>query len=365
MYPRNFWYVVAMQHEVAAGQLFARTILNEPVVLYRRSDGSVTALQDRCIHRRVSLSLGTIVGDEVQCGYHGLRFAADGQCTSIPNQRSIPPRACIRSYPVVERDGFVWIWPGASELARESEIPDFSDVCSSSDYVGRPAEALRVGAPMLFNIENVLDLSHVTFVHQKTVGTPEVAMTAPEVTITDSYVEIGRAWDKITAAPVWRKVLGWDVVKRTQVLRFWPGGNIRLNMTFELPGNEDPAQVCRVTAVGPCTPETEHSHFKFSAMFRNFQQDDDEVTGFIFDEFHRTVLEDKVLIEDQSANWRADSVVMSATGPFHGAPMIHIGVDRAPLAARRMLQKLVASEAEPEASPSAARVVDIANPACT
>ncbi len=334
-----------MCHEVPRERLLARTILGEPVVLYRRADGAAAALEDRCIHRRVSLSLGTIVGDEVQCGYHGLRFGSDGQCTSIPNQLNIPPRSCIKAYPVLEQDGFIWIWPGDPELARESEVPNFSEICSSNGYVGRPAETLRVAAPMLFNIENVLDLSHVTFVHMKTVGTPEVAMTAPEVTITDSCVQVGREWDKITAAPVWRKVLGWPVVKRTQVLQFWPGGNVRLNMTFEQPGNQDSAKVCRASVIGPCTPETEYSHFKFSAMFRDFQKDDPRVTDLLFDEFHRTVLEDKVLIEDQCTNWRTDKVVMSSAGSFHGAPMIHIGVDRAPLAARRMLQRLVEHEA--------------------
>src|SRR5688500_16625462 len=99
MYPKNFWYVGAMKHEVGR-QLLARTLLEQPVVFFRRNEGSVAALADRCSHRRVSLSLGRLIGDEVQCGYHGLTFAGDGSCTSIPGQSRVPPSACVRSYPV-------------------------------------------------------------------------------------------------------------------------------------------------------------------------------------------------------------------------------------------------------------------------
>ncbi|WP_137924253.1 aromatic ring-hydroxylating dioxygenase subunit alpha [Cupriavidus sp. 2SB] len=333
-YPRNCWYVAAMSHEIARA-LTARTLLNEPVLLFRREDGSVAAIEDRCSHRRVSLSLGTLIGDRVQCGYHGLQFDGNGSCVRIPGQDRIPPQACIRAYPVVEQDGFVWFWPGQRELADASTVPDFSDTCSSNRFVGRRANTLPVAAPCLFNIENVLDLSHVSYAHEKTVGTREVAETRPETEITDAYVEVRRTWDRAAAPPMYQRLFDWKEVKRTQAIRFWPGGNVRLQITVEPVGNTEPNQVRHLHVVGPCTPETDTTHFKFSAMYRDFALDDGSVTDTIAEQFHKTILEDKVLMEDQQRNWNRDG---------EGVTMIDLAVDRAPLAARRLLLRLAQSE---------------------
>ena len=115
---KRHWYVAAWAHEVTR-ELLARRLLGEPVVLYRTTAGRVVALEDRCLHRRAPLSLGRVLGDEVECGYHGLRYAPSGECTLIPGQDRVPRvagpdgrpgPACVRSYLVVERHGFVWIW---------------------------------------------------------------------------------------------------------------------------------------------------------------------------------------------------------------------------------------------------------------
>jgi phenylpropionate dioxygenase-like ring-hydroxylating dioxygenase large terminal subunit len=334
-FPKNCWYVAAMSHEIGRS-LLARTLLNEPVLLFRREDGSVAAIEDRCSHRRVSLALGILVGDHVQCGYHGLRFDGNGTCVKIPGQDRIPPQACVHAYPVEERDGFVWIWPGKRELADVSTVPDYSDFCSSDRFVGRRAEVLPVAAPYLFNIENVLDPSHASYAHERTVGTMEVAETRPETEITDSHVEVRRAWERHAASPLYKRLFGWDEVKRTQTIRFWPGGNVRLQMTFEPVGNTDPAQICHLRVAGPCTPESETTHLKFSAMYRDFALDDESLTETIAEQFLKTILEDKDLMENQQRNWQHDG---------EGARMIDLAVfDRAPLAARRMLERLVQAE---------------------
>ena len=334
-YPKNCWYVAAMSHEIHRA-LFARTLLNEPVLLYRREDGSVAAIADRCSHRRVSLSLGKLVGDDVQCGYHGLTFDSYGACVRIPGQDRIPPKACVRAYPIVEREGFVWIWMGNPELAALEAVPDFSEVCSSGRFVGRPARALQVFAPCLFNIENVLDLSHVSYAHENTVGTPEVAETRPETEVTDTYVEVRRKLERSSASPLYRRLFDWREVRHTQSIRFWPGGNVQLNITVEPTGNTDPSQVAHLRVVGPCTPETNDTHLKFSAMYRDFATENEGVTEMIADMFQKTILEDKVLMENQQKNWDPDGADMV---------MIDLAVDRAPLAARRMLQRLAIAEA--------------------
>ena len=344
MYPKNFWYVGAMKHEVGR-QLLARTLLEQPVVFFRRNDGSVAALADRCSHRRVSLSLGRLIGDEDQSGYHGLTFAGDGSCTSIPGQSRVPPSACVRSYPVVERDGFVWIWPGDPALANETLVPDYAEICSSGRYVGRPAEALLVEAPFLFNIENVLDLSHVTYAHPETVGTPEVALTRPTVDVSEAKVQVTRNWDKASTGPSFKNLFGWDFVKNSQRISFWPGANMLLEIEVEPVGNNDPTQIKRLRVPGPCTPSTSTTHFKFSALYRDFLPDNEALTVGMFEQFRKTVMEDKVLMENQQRNWALDGVeVIRRIEPSSSGGMMDIAVDHAPLAARRWLQRLAMAE---------------------
>jgi len=122
MFLRNCWYVAAWDSEVHRLQLTRRLLLNEPVLLYRKSDGRVVALEDRCCHRHAPLSMGRIKGDNVECRYHGLQFDPAGKCVHIPWQENIPPSACVKSYPVVERYHWIWIWMGDPALADESRM---------------------------------------------------------------------------------------------------------------------------------------------------------------------------------------------------------------------------------------------------
>jgi len=114
---RNCWYVAAPAHEIGR-ELLARTFLNTPVVLFRREDGTAVALEDRCSHRFLPLSKGFLVGDRVQCGYHGMEFGCDGACEHVPGQKSRPPGADIKSFPIAEKWQFVWIWMGDAEHRR-------------------------------------------------------------------------------------------------------------------------------------------------------------------------------------------------------------------------------------------------------
>src|SRR5688572_29601803 len=108
---RNAWYVAAWDHEVGRA-LFPRTLLNTNVVMFRGEDGRVAALEDRCCHRNAPLSAGTLIGDEVQCGYHGLRYDGTGRCVEVPSQSQVPPGAQVRGYPAVERHRRIWLWMG-------------------------------------------------------------------------------------------------------------------------------------------------------------------------------------------------------------------------------------------------------------
>ena len=114
---RDEWYVAAFAAELAAAPI-GRTICGEPIALFRRADGGVVALEDRCSHRRYPLSRGKIVGNELQCLYHGARFDGAGRCVAIPGQDMVPASFNLRAYPTHEQDGVVFLWPGDAAKAR-------------------------------------------------------------------------------------------------------------------------------------------------------------------------------------------------------------------------------------------------------
>ena len=167
---RNAWYPAAWSREIKQ-TVEARRILDEPVCLWRGASGTVFALDDACPHRLSPLSCGKVKGDAVECGYHGMTFAGTGHCIRIPGQDTIPNRAHIRAYPIVERYGLAWIWmgdPAAADPAQIYRIPDYDN----PDYDVLEGDALAIGCNYLSLADNLCDPAHVSFVHLSSLGGP-------------------------------------------------------------------------------------------------------------------------------------------------------------------------------------------------
>ena len=168
MFLRNYWYVAASGSDIGR-KPFRRVIMNEPVVFYRTEDGTPVALEDRCPHRRLPLSMGKLVGDDVlQCHYHGLRFDRTGACVRVPGQDMIPATARVKVYPVAERYKWLWIWMGDPALADPAKIPDYHwfddpNWGAKSDYIHAKCNWQYIN-------DNLLDLTHLAFVHETTIG---------------------------------------------------------------------------------------------------------------------------------------------------------------------------------------------------
>jgi phenylpropionate dioxygenase-like ring-hydroxylating dioxygenase large terminal subunit len=333
-FPARFWYVAALASEVGEGFL-ARTLLSRPVLLYRGENGEPIALEDRCVHRRVSLSLGRRIGDRVRCGYHGLEFDRTGACVRIPGQDVIPPQARVPAYPVVERDGLVWIWLADPAEADSDAVPRYS-MCSDPGLAGRTM-VLRIDGGARLLIENVLDLSHIAFVHLKTVGSAYVAEHKPSTRVEPDSVEVMRVMKNVENPPLYKQALKFDVGDRVQRIRFWPAGNIDLHITIAPAGSTDPGAVRNLHVLSPVTPERARSHFQFFGMYRDFDIANAALTEYVAEQFRATVVEDKAIIEDQQRNLDADP---------DGTGEISIAADRGPLAARRILDRLSAREHE-------------------
>jgi phenylpropionate dioxygenase-like ring-hydroxylating dioxygenase large terminal subunit len=165
---RNCWYPAGFASRMGEG-LHQRRILGEDLVLWQQADGRFAALEDRCPHRFLPLSMGCLKDGNVQCGYHGLTFAADGSCVRIPGQRAIPPTARVRAYPVEVAMGLVWVWMGARELASRDRLFDLPEY-HQAGWHPVEGEALEVAANYLALADNLCDPAHVAFVHLSTLG---------------------------------------------------------------------------------------------------------------------------------------------------------------------------------------------------
>lgn len=165
-YLHNAWTMAAWAEELAPGVLLARTLLDEPLVLYRDAGGTPRALADRCPHRFAPLSMGKLCdgGATVQCPYHGLRFDGGGACVYNPHgDGRIPQAAKVRSYPVVERWSALWIWMGDAQRADAELIPAFP--FNDPEHWAVGTGSMVVDAPYELEIDNILDLSHIEFMH--------------------------------------------------------------------------------------------------------------------------------------------------------------------------------------------------------
>jgi phenylpropionate dioxygenase-like ring-hydroxylating dioxygenase large terminal subunit len=227
---RDGWYVAAWSHEVGR-DLMERWIVGEPVVLFRRQDGTAAALSGRCPHRHYPLAAGVLKGDELTCGYHGIVFGADGRCLRVPSQDRAPARYGVRAYPLVERWKWLWIWMGDPALADEALIPDHAAIGLDDTAPlgqGRVAEpinyALVKGRYQLLN-DNLLDLSHLSYLHAGNIGMGEIAQTLDDVTFGETWVRSHRLV-KDAAPPKLRQPALDDGVRLDRLIDF----------TFHLPG---------------------------------------------------------------------------------------------------------------------------------
>lgn len=162
-YLRNIWYMGAWAHEVTRAPL-SRRLLGVNTLFYRKEDGAPVALRDRCPHRFAPLSRGKIVGDDVQCPYHGLVFDGAGQCVRNPLDGKIPAAAKVQSFPVAEKDKILWFWPGDPQKADPALIPDFSYLMDDVTYK-HVFGITHMKTHYELETDNLMDLGHIEMLH--------------------------------------------------------------------------------------------------------------------------------------------------------------------------------------------------------
>jgi phenylpropionate dioxygenase-like ring-hydroxylating dioxygenase large terminal subunit len=336
--PRDQWYVAAYGREIGQ-ELFSRTVCGESILFWRTRAGTVTAMSDRCVHRRFPLSQAPtrLLDDQVVCGYHGFTYGADGVCVAVPGQTRVPRTARLKSYPVVEQDSFVWVWIGDPAKADATRIPRAPWLASPDYATVSGMEPLKARFGLL--VDNLLDLSHETYLHGGYIGTPEVAATpiTTEVDEEAGIVYVSRHMDDAECPPFYAKSTGLTGrIMRWQDIEYTPPCLYKLHSRIAplgvLPNADgtDP-DAFHVEVVYAITPETEHTTHDFWAVARDFALDDQGVSDFLAEQNRTVVLQDVTALDV------LEQVI--ATEPA-GYQELSINIDTGGLAARRMLAKL-------------------------
>jgi phenylpropionate dioxygenase-like ring-hydroxylating dioxygenase large terminal subunit len=330
------WYVAAWPEEVTQ-QPLARTICDEPVVLFRGTGGAVVALEDRCCHRNLPLSQGRVEGDCIACGYHGMVYDARGVCVRIPGQDSIPRAACVRSFPVSERDGIVWLWPGDPARAEGVQPPAYP-YHSDPRWAHKGSRYLVRGHHELIN-DNLIDLSHVGYVHGKTIGgTPGAHSAATmEVQRQPDGVTVRRWMPDSVPPPTYLRTHGFaGRIDRWMEISFVPGlvqiyiGANDAGKGVDQDGHMDPLGIRIFNGI---TPESANSTHYFWSAAHNFKVGDPAVTQSFFNEIAATFEEDKVVIEAQQDRFerfpdRGNVALQSDAGGMHARRVIADAIRR-------------------------------------
>jgi phenylpropionate dioxygenase-like ring-hydroxylating dioxygenase large terminal subunit len=332
MWMRNCWQVAAFAGEVGEA-LVARTIMDERIVLFRDETSAVVALEDRCPHRIFPLSKGRYVDGVVECGYHGLRFDSSGRCVGIPGQPSIPARARVASYPVIERYGWVWVWIGESERADASLVPtDFAWAEQAGWRTVRGYTHFAANYQLL--VDNLLDLSHETFVHSDLIGNAAVAESPVRAEIVDGrYVKAQRFMPNCVPAPFYREVnaiLGR--IDRYHATYYTPPAYVLVESSARPTGSDDESLLTERRNMFPLTPETRTSTHMFWAVARNNRLDEPELDQLILEKGALTQEQDRAVLEEQQ---RLIGDVPEVRFPFS------IRVDAGPTLGRRLHETLL------------------------
>ncbi|WP_118178580.1 aromatic ring-hydroxylating oxygenase subunit alpha [Paraburkholderia phosphatilytica] len=349
MFLKNAWYVACTPDEIE-GRPLGRKICNESMVFFRGADGAVTALEDFCPHRGAPLSLGFMRDGQLVCGYHGLTMGVEGKCVSMPGQR-VGGFPALRRFPAVERYGFVWVWPGDPAQADPAKIHHL-------EWAENPEWAYggglyHIACDYRLMIDNLMDLTHETYVHASSIGQAEIEEAAPETKLEGETVVTRRFMEGITPPPFWAAALRGNGLAdnvpcdRWQICRFSAPSHVMIEVGVAHAGNggyhADARHKASSVVVDFITPETDTSIWYFWGMARNFKPHDTELTATIREGQGKIFAEDLEMLEAQQRNLLAHST----------RNLLKLNIDSGGVQSRKMLDRLIAAEQQAQAASQA------------
>ena len=337
---KNTWYVAAWSDELVHGKPLGRTLLSEPLVLMRQTDGTPVALSDLCPHRFAPLHMGKQIGNVIQCAYHGLEFGADGHCVRNPHGKGVPAGAKVQPYPLHERYGLVWIWFG-DRAPDPALIPDEFSFVSDSRYAHNRL-TLHAKANYLLLVDNLMDVSHALYLHAGSLTTEEMREDyEPVVDIHDGVTSLVIHQKDQIPPPFWAAALppGTQRVDVRETSRGHMPSMVMHEMAYSLPGQPpfSPGGVSSKSAHF-YTPETEGSTHYFYCLSRDFYRDSPDVQARIQGEVARIFTSEDIPMIEAQQKLIGNRDLMSMK-----PALLH--TDKASVLMRRHLSSLIAKEA--------------------
>ena len=331
---KNAWYVAAWSAELQDKPL-SRTLLGHSVLLMRLSDGSVAAIGNRCPHRFAPLDRGILVNDTIQCGYHGLRFDRTGACVHAPGQGI--PRARVPSYTVVERHHLIWLWGGDPVRADVNLVPDLSPLDDDVGHVNIVDNYMRAEADYLLVLDNLMDLSHVEFLHPKTLGSAGMSEASLTVRPLAAGVDMIRWMPGIQAPAFLATAMGYEgFVDHWLDVQWLAPSTYILRVGITAPGAGRAAGRESIS-YHLITPETSSSCHYFFGSTRDFDLDHPENK-----ELQRAAVM-RVFLEEDKPMVEACERMMAGNEFWSLQPVLLAG-DAGAVQMRRVLTSLIAAE---------------------
>src|SRR5215207_6289474 len=342
-WPQNCWYAAAYDVELKR-ELLGRRIGDHSLVMYRREDGEPVALENACWHRLMPLSEGKIEGDNVACGYHGLVFNGEGRCVFMPSQKTINPAARVRSFPVVERHRFVWVWTGDPALADPDKVPDlhWND---DPDWAG-DGKRIHLECGYKLIVDNLMDLTHETFVHGSSIGQRSIAEVPFEVTHGHRSATVTRWMVDVEPPPFWKMQFEWKRgepagrVDRWQIVHFEAPSTVAIDVGVAPTGTGAPegdrSQGVNGYVLNTITPETERTCHYFWAFCRNYNLDEQRITHIIREGVTGVFGEDEVIFAAQQ----------KAVEAHPEKEFYNLNIDAGAMWARRLIDTMIAEESD-------------------
>lgn len=295
-FPRNQWYVAAFSSEVTREPIH-RLLCDEPVVMYRTEAGKPVALFDRCPHRGMRLSNGgKVIGDNIQCNYHGLQFGSDGLCKLIPSGGVPTSALAVQCFPVVEISGWIWFWPGDPDAADESLLPDHDQIGLTADgFFSYFGVCLPANSNYLYSIENLVDATHITYLHHGLIDNGQVASHPYDVEVAGVMVTMTRVFERETQPPMLRaafQLRGEHVDRILELTSYAPNLCIVRNAFRDLDFPDAPMRDNRL--VFGVTPATTKSCYQFVGVAQNYESHHPA----LFDDLRTLLMEDVIALND-------------------------------------------------------------------
>ncbi|KPF91473.1 hypothetical protein IP81_11205 [Novosphingobium sp. AAP83] len=335
------WYMAGWADEVGQAGL-SRRITDKLIFFYRLADGKVAAILDRCPHRFAPLSKGTRDGDNVVCGYHGLTFSPEGRCVHNPFGERIPAGADIPIFDVAEKDGIVWLWGGVAGTSDPALLPDFSFI-PNTPYSRSVRGYTLLHANYEYGTDNLLDLSHIEFVHKGTFAGQGVIFAGDHSVKTDGDTLHSNWWMPDIAPPSVAQAMFPPEAKVDHWLdmRWNAPATMRLNIGVT-PHGADRQAGFEVPQAHILTPADEHSSHYFWSSTRFHDLENPEADAMLLTLFGDAFdVEDKPMIEAAYNNVKGKD--------FWKEKPVSLGIDQGGTRARRVLERLIAQENNAEA----------------